>query len=213
MLIISLRVAVGMSFCVLNIFVVAINYSLLSSKSFLYACFFWMWLFLSIHDRLDQLHCNTASGHDRPKRVSSDIKYQITREQALELVTPCFSAGTHFSGKRIKLDYYPFVLRRPFVFERINGAEVKVNCFDIHAFLMNSLDILHRLDNFRSYLPHNGICLHLWWNHQHTFRREGAEISNFALGDRKSTRLNSSHSQISYAVFCLKKKKKNKVYS
>src|SRR5438270_6347845 len=30
------------------------------------------------------------------------------------------------------------------------------------------------------------------------------------LEDRKSTRLNSSHSQISYAVFCLKKKKKNK---
>src|SRR2546427_3608184 len=28
-------------------------------------------------------------------------------------------------------------------------------------------------------------------------------------GDRKSTRLNSSHSQISYAVFCLKKKKKS----
>src|SRR2546430_13312428 len=28
--------------------------------------------------------------------------------------------------------------------------------------------------------------------------------------DRKSTRLNSSHSQISYAVFCLKKKKTNK---
>src|SRR2546430_17508383 len=31
-----------------------------------------------------------------------------------------------------------------------------------------------------------------------------------ALADRKSTRLNSSHSQISYAVFCLKKKKNNK---
>src|SRR2546421_9718894 len=28
-----------------------------------------------------------------------------------------------------------------------------------------------------------------------------------ALADRKSTRLNSSHDQISYAVFCLKKKK------
>src|SRR3712207_7159626 len=28
-----------------------------------------------------------------------------------------------------------------------------------------------------------------------------------ALGDRKSTRLNSSHANISYAVFCLKKKK------
>src|SRR2546427_6870984 len=31
-----------------------------------------------------------------------------------------------------------------------------------------------------------------------------------ASRDRKSTRLNSSHSQISYAVFCLKKKKKTK---
>src|SRR5438270_3220786 len=31
--------------------------------------------------------------------------------------------------------------------------------------------------------------------------------------DRKSTRLNSSHSQISYAVFCLKKKKKKKKIS
>src|SRR2546426_2631526 len=30
--------------------------------------------------------------------------------------------------------------------------------------------------------------------------------------DRKSTRLNSSHLVISYAVFCLKKKKQNKVY-
>src|SRR5688572_32269207 len=30
------------------------------------------------------------------------------------------------------------------------------------------------------------------------------------LEDRKSTRLNSSHSQISYAVFCLKKKKNKK---
>src|SRR2546421_9605612 len=29
--------------------------------------------------------------------------------------------------------------------------------------------------------------------------------------DRKSTRLNSSHDQISYAVFCLKKKKKKKI--
>src|SRR2546430_1355715 len=32
----------------------------------------------------------------------------------------------------------------------------------------------------------------------------------FRIEDRKSTRLNSSHSQISYAVFCLKKKKKKK---
>src|SRR5256886_1657852 len=34
-----------------------------------------------------------------------------------------------------------------------------------------------------------------------------------ATADRKSTRLNSSHSQISYAVFCLKKKKRTKTPS
>src|SRR2546428_5678019 len=33
----------------------------------------------------------------------------------------------------------------------------------------------------------------------------------FSAEDRKSTRLNSSHDQISYAVFCLKKKKKTLV--
>src|SRR5256885_1672389 len=32
-------------------------------------------------------------------------------------------------------------------------------------------------------------------------------VENFSPGDRKSTRLNSSHLVISYAVFCLKKKK------
>src|SRR5690554_7376686 len=34
--------------------------------------------------------------------------------------------------------------------------------------------------------------------------------ANVVVGDRKSTRLNSSHVRISYAVFCLKKKKKQK---
>src|SRR5688572_32364862 len=39
-------------------------------------------------------------------------------------------------------------------------------------------------------------------------RRRLAPSHQYPPGDRKSTRLNSSHSQISYAVFCLKKKKK-----
>src|SRR5689334_24848104 len=43
----------------------------------------------------------------------------------------------------------------------------------------------------------NEFCKLAW-------RREHKDLR----GDRKSTRLNSSHSSISYAVFCLKKKKK-----
>src|SRR2546430_12026987 len=36
-------------------------------------------------------------------------------------------------------------------------------------------------------------------------------LADSPRGDRKSTRLNSSHSQISYAVFCLKKKKNKRM--
>src|SRR3989440_2212044 len=46
----------------------------------------------------------------------------------------------------------------------------------------------------------NGGCA--FTQYQGTQRHEGS------FSDRKSTRLNSSHDQISYAVFCLKKKKK-----
>src|SRR5205085_9705656 len=58
---------------------------------------------------------------------------------------------------------------------------------------------------------------------RHTRRRAGTRTSlarrtftskfksTTGHSDRKSTRLNSSHSQISYAVFCLKKKKKKKI--
>src|SRR2546430_11066862 len=41
-------------------------------------------------------------------------------------------------------------------------------------------------------------------------RIEIATSAFSSVEDRKSTRLNSSHSQISYAVFCLKKKKNSK---
>src|SRR3712207_7257424 len=40
-------------------------------------------------------------------------------------------------------------------------------------------------------------------------QRLHAALQEGATGDRKSTRLNSSHANISYAVFCLKKKSKS----
>src|SRR2546422_11351242 len=40
--------------------------------------------------------------------------------------------------------------------------------------------------------------------------RRDSSLRKGRQGDRKSTRLNSSHGYISYAVFCLKKKKNNK---
>src|SRR2546430_4168030 len=46
-----------------------------------------------------------------------------------------------------------------------------------------------------------GVVAHAWWG---ILAPAGTPRP---IIDRKSTRLNSSHSQISYAVFCLKKKK------
>src|SRR3989449_9702467 len=66
----------------------------------------------------------------------------------------------------------------------------------------------------------NSLC-HLWGTQPHTkadSSRDNWLVSLVTLGegyhnyqreDRKSTRLNSSHGYISYAVFCLKKKKNN----
>src|SRR2546426_6140977 len=42
-----------------------------------------------------------------------------------------------------------------------------------------------------------------------SFEAGGSHSPSMMNGDRKSTRLNSSHLVISYAVFCLKKKKMN----
>src|SRR3712207_8971197 len=53
----------------------------------------------------------------------------------------------------------------------------------------------------------------VWWSSgvQDPRRPRSADLPDMGrLQDRKSTRLNSSHANISYAVFCLKKKKKNK---
>src|SRR2546430_10940833 len=48
------------------------------------------------------------------------------------------------------------------------------------------------------------------WHRFVTYVTTGSHWTGQAGIDRKSTRLNSSHSQISYAVFCLKKKKYSK---
>src|SRR5205085_3776055 len=53
--------------------------------------------------------------------------------------------------------------------------------------------------------PAVGLVAAVWAAYEEELRRSNAWDFDDLL-DRKSTRLNSSHSQISYAVFCLKKK-------
>src|SRR2546422_9464008 len=59
--------------------------------------------------------------------------------------------------------------------------------------------------------PDDDVVGHQLPSVHHVFRRQpegGPRLGLAAKKDRKSTRLNSSHGYISYAVFCLKKKKK-----
>src|SRR3712207_7219562 len=61
--------------------------------------------------------------------------------------------------------------------------------------------VAEHVDLFEAYRVHEG---------RHVVRQVGIGDRPVDVGgaDRKSTRLNSSHANISYAVFCLKKKKK-----
>src|SRR2546430_13672961 len=54
------------------------------------------------------------------------------------------------------------------------------------------------------------LVKHHYYDNMVVFRAVPGFVVQFGI-DRKSTRLNSSHSQISYAVFCLKKKKKKNI--
>src|SRR3989475_5945313 len=69
---------------------------------------------------------------------------------------------------------------------RTHAALLQVDAHDFHAHLVAVQDGLHQVAHARGDL---------------------VALLGQRRVDRKSTRLNSSHSQISYAVFCLKKKK------
>src|SRR5690348_17871235 len=70
------------------------------------------------------------------------------------------------------------------------------------------------INNFWKAIAHDPALLKRTWESIKQIMAPGAldpltkELIYIAVRDRKSTRLNSSHPSISYAVFCLKKKKK-----
>src|SRR3712207_7662967 len=61
-----------------------------------------------------------------------------------------------------------------------------------------------------SLLGRSGVLLEVVPRREDARTVGGDGHGELEMGDRKSTRLNSSHANISYAVFCLKKKKKSR---
>src|SRR5690606_42154771 len=93
---------------------------------------------------------------------------------------------------------------------------------DLHSFpTRRSSDLEARLAVFQRLALGGGVGVYRHGNiKEHRLEQTGKQWQVFAVGkqfgeqtiqvDRKSTRLNSSHVKISYAVFCLKKKKPNR---
>src|SRR5438132_2009319 len=121
------------------------------------------------------------------------------------------------------------LLKSPFKFKKYGQAGIDVSeLFPNVASCVDDLCVIRSMvaDN----INHNGACLQMNTGEQAFSRPSLGSWLLYGLGsvnqnlpgfvvispaqpDRKSTRLNSSHTVISYAVFCLKKKKKDTTYT
>src|SRR2546427_1183454 len=88
--------------------------------------------------------------------------------------------------------------------KKARDAGILVIALDTPLEPIEAADATFATDNFKA-----GLLIGEWAAKTLGAKTKTAHVAFLdALEDRKSTRLNSSHSQISYAVFCLKKKKK-----
>src|SRR5436189_4929157 len=137
-----------------------------------------------------------------------------------ELVPELLEAGVHF-GHQTKR-WNPKM--KPFIFEQRNQIYI-INLDETVQQLHRATEFLQEVTRRRGKILFVGCkkqaqeavkeaalaCGQFYVNQ----RWLGGTLTNLttirkSIGDRKSTRLNSSHRCISYAVFCLKKKKKKK---
>src|SRR2546421_9326704 len=100
-----------------------------------------------------------------------------------------------------------------FVFNDTATTEIyTLSLHDALPILNTALDVLSNHPNVGPYITKQLIQHLVTSNPSPAYVQRVASVFNSDCNglDRKSTRLNSSHDQISYAVFCLKKKKKDK---
>src|SRR5205085_10445795 len=103
-----------------------------------------------------------------------------------------------------RLSFDLFLLFMPFVFFYISTALPEIYPLSLHDALPILAASASSL-NFSAALP-LGVSSATTWLNLRTMLCCACAAEHRPQVDRKSTRLNSSHSQISYAVFCLKKK-------
>src|SRR3712207_969788 len=131
--------------------------------------------------------------------------YEGTRE--IDIPAPpeaCFAVLTDYE----RLPEWQRMVRRCEVLTRDDHGRAAEVEYEIDAVLRRvTYQVRHLYDAPRwvgsEYLGGDFECFEGSWTFD---SRDGGTRVRFDLRDRKSTRLNSSHANISYAVFCLKKK-------
>src|SRR5690606_12266865 len=125
--------------------------------------------------------------------------YRLVHEQGKTTAMPDVSADNAASLlQALQSDnmFWRLTAQRLIVQHRLDGlADELVNLIQ-----QDTVDAIHT----------NGPALHAVWTLAGLGLLDG-RYPQYLDEDRKSTRLNSSHVKISYAVFCLKKKKKQKI--
>src|SRR5690606_39725560 len=91
-----------------------------------------------------------------------------------------------------------------------NSEENQQYILDLASLYLNSKNYNKALEALDQAEEFYGVVAQLSFQKQKIYLQKNDLDGAVKEGDRKSTRLNSSHVKISYAVFCLKKKKINR---
>src|SRR2546430_244207 len=141
------------------------------------------------------------------------------QEPLVSVVTPVYTGAKSWRGGRASLIAQSYVTWRGTLVNnrsRDDSLEIALHyaSLDSRITVHNNAEFLPIIDNLnRAYALIDRDCIYCkplmaddWLYPECIATMVSCALAQPSIGDRKSTRLNSSHSQISYAVFCLKKK-------
>src|SRR5205085_2782997 len=135
-----------------------------------------------------------VAGHELEPRINSELMQSV-----LEVATPVCHTPAGVQQQLLRI--------RRYVTDIAREKGLRVGSAGTHPFSLFETQRITAKDRYRALVDQMQYIARrelIFGMHVHV----SVDDAEKAIQDRKSTRLNSSHSQISYAVFCLKKKTK-----
>src|SRR3989449_11016698 len=151
-----------------------------------------------------QLYLCNMSAHGRGSEVRSLIVRLLARERGLFAGAAVIAAACAVLGVPFEFVLFGLTLAGVALFHHhtLQVALVGLGAIVLYKLAFTGFKAGPGMDGLELHMLHEWVIL------ANLF---GLLLGFALLSDRKSTRLNSSHGYISYAVFCLKKKKNNMI--